>query len=347
MKRVLAALVLLAATTPLAAQWLTLPTPGVPRTADGEADLTAPAPRLTDGRPDFTGLYRLSRARTDLAEPANLQPWVRTLQAERERRFNADNPRFRCLPSGPGNLNNRGNSYGLHRVVHHPDMMVMLYNDGTYREIFIDGRELEENPLPTWVGYSVGRWEGDTLVVESNGYNNKTWVATGISHTDQLRMTERYTRTDFGHVQIEVTYEDPGAFEKPLDASLEWRFAVDEVMLETVCAEAYGGEHGTWTSEVTEVEEKAVEIAPGTLARYVGSYQGTYLGALITVEVMLEDGELFLRKGNSRRPMIPQSETAFLVGGFGYVFTVDDDGTATTISEVHVSGAWPFARVPE
>ncbi len=345
MKRTLAILIILTATTPLAAQWITLPTPQIPRTADGEADLSAPAPRLADGRPDFTGLYRLSRSRSDLSDPANLQGWVRTLRDERARRFFADNPRFHCLPEGPANLMGRGNSYGLRRIVHHPNLMVQLFNDGSYREIFIDGRELEENPLPTWMGYAVGHWEGDTLVVESNGYNNKTRVSTGISHTDQLRMTERYTRSDFGHVQIEVTYVDPGAFVKPLTASLEWRFAVDEVMLETVCAEAYGGERSTWTSDFQEVGESTVQVAPEILEKYVGTYQGIYLGSMSSMEVTLEAGGLFLTKGTSRRPMLPQSETAFVVGGFGYVFTVGDDGMASTISEVHVSGAWPFERV--
>ena len=280
MKRAPAILVLLAATTPLAAQWITLPTPGVPRTADGEADLAAPAPRLADGRPDFTGLYRLSQSRSDLSDPANLQGWVRTLQEERARRFNSDNPRFQCLPVGPANLTGRGNSYGLRRIVHHPNLMVQLFNDGTFREIFIDGRELEENPLPTWMGYSVGHWEGDTLVVESNGYNNKTWVGQGISHTDRLRMTERYTRSDFGHVRIEVTYEDPGAFVKPLTASLEWRLAVDEVMLETVCVEAYGGERGAWTAGFREVDESTAAVAPEILEKYVGQVSGRIFGGL-------------------------------------------------------------------
>ncbi len=348
MKRRLATLVLLVSTTPLAAQWLTMPTPGVPRTADGEPDLSAPAPRTADGHPDLSGLWRVSRASSDLSDPSNLQAWVRTLMDERESRFFADNPRFRCLPVGPTNLTSRGNSYGLRQIVHHPNMIAMLYNDGTYRQIFIDGRELEPDPLPTWMGYSVGRWDGNTLVVESNGYNNKTWVGRGISHTDALRMTERYQRSDFGHIQIDVTYEDPGAFESPLNATLEMRLAADEVMLETVCNEAYGEERGNWTSEVTEVEETVVEIAPEVLARYLGTYRGTYLGNSSTMQVTLEDGELFLQKNNGARSrLIPQSETAFLIGGFGYVFTVDGEGMATTISEVHVSGAWPFSRVPQ
>ena len=347
MKRQLATLVLLASTTPLAAQWLTLSTPGVPRTADGAPDLFAPAPRAADGHPDLSGLWRPERVRSDLSDRSNFQPWVTSLVDERERRFFVDNPRLRCLPSGPDNLTSGGNSYGLRRILQHPSMIVMLYNDGTYRQVFTDGRELETDPLPTWMGYAVGRWDGETLVVESNGYNAKTWVGRGVSHTESLRITERYHRSDFGHIRVDVTYEDPGAFESPLHAVIEMEFIADDEMLETVCQEAYGGERGNWLTEVTEVQEEAVEIAPEILARYVGTYEGMYLANLITVEVTLEDGELFLQRNNGGRArLIPQSETAFVRGGFGYVFTVDSEGTATEVSEVHVSGAWPFSRVP-
>jgi len=345
MKRPLTTLVLLASTTPLAAQWLTLSTPGVPRTADGEPDLTGPAPRAADGHPDLSGLWRPSRVRSDLNDPGNLQTWVRTLIDEREPRFFADNPRFRCLPSGPDNLTTRSNSYGLRRVVQHPTMIAMLYNDGTYRQIFMDGRELEPDPLPIWMGYSVGRWDGDTLVVESNGYNDKTWLGRGISHTERLRITERYQRSDFGTIQIDVTYEDPGALEAPLHAAIEMRFMADEEMLETVCAEAYGGERGNWTTETTEIEEEVAEVAPEILARYVGTYRGMYLENLVTVEVTLDDGELFMERNNGARArLIPQSETAFVSGGLGFIFTAEGDGMATEVSEVHVSGAWTFRR---
>ena len=92
-------------------------------------------------------------------------------------------------------------------------MIVFLNEDFTFRQIFMDGRALESNPHPVWMGYSIGRWDGDTLVVESNGYNDKTWVHNeGLPHTERLRITERYRRPDFGHVQIDVTYDDPGAF---------------------------------------------------------------------------------------------------------------------------------------
>ncbi len=274
MKRRLAILILLTSATPLGAQWLTLSTPGVPRTANGEPDLSAPAPRSADGHPDLSGLWLPSRVQSDLNDSSSLQAWVRLLADERRARFFADNPRYQCLPSGPENLTNRSNSFGLRRILQHRDMVAMLYNDGTYRQIFMDGRRLEANPFPTWMGYSVGHWDDDTLVVESNGYNDKTWLGNGISHTEALLVTERYRRPSFGQIQIAVTYEDAGALTSTQRASIEMQFVADEEMLETVCAEAYGGEHGAWTSETTKLTKRlqsSIERPlPGTWAHIEG-----------------------------------------------------------------------------
>ncbi len=352
MQRQLVMLVLLASTTPLSAQWISLPTPAIPRTADGAPDLSGPAPRTAEGHPDLTGLWRVGRTGGDLGDRSRFQPWVNALIDERDSRFFADNPRFHCLPSGPAAINSGGNSYGLRRILQHPTMIAVLYNDGTYREIFMDGRELEEDPLPTWMGYSVGRWEGDTLVVRSNGYNDRTWLnSRGVSHTGQLRMTERFSRPDFGRMEVEVTYEDPGAFESPLNATIQMNFAADEVMLETVCVEAYlGAERDHWSNSVAGRETTSVEVDPEILSRYVGTYSGAYLTNTITIRITMEDNQLFLQRGNGgRAPLAAQTETAFLPegGGFGYTFTVEGDGMASAISEVHVSGAWTFDRVED
>ena len=340
MKRELTTLILMTLASPLAAQWLTLPTPDIPRTKDGAPDLSAPTPRTSAGHPDLSGLWRPSKIQSELRDAGNLQPWVRTLYDEREKRFFADGPRYSCLPVGPENLSNTSNSYGLRQILQHPSMVAMHFNDGSYRQIFTDGRELEPNPLPTWMGYSVGHWDGDTLVVESNGYNNNTWLGRGISHTDQLRMTERYSRSRLGNIQVEITYDDPGALEETLHAPIEMTLAADEQMLETVCTEAYGGERGNWIQEVSSVEETEMDVALETLERYVGTYAGMYLTNYITMNVTLVDGELYLQKNNATPARLsPQSDTAFLLGGLGFVFTVNDEGVATTISEVHVSGA--------
>jgi hypothetical protein len=356
MKRRVVTLALLASTTPLVAQWLTLETPGIPRTADGEPDLSAPVPRTAEGRPDLSGLWVPWDVSGDVLDPSKAQEWARALMAESERRFFVGSPRFLCLPSGPAYLTAQGMSGGMRRIVQNPTVIAFLYDDLAYRQIFMDGRELEPNPLPTWMGYSVGRWEGDTLVVESNGYNDKTWLhRRGLAHSEKLRTTERYHRSDFGHLQVEVTYEDPGTFDSPIQAIVEMEFAADEELLETVCNEA-SETFSHWSSDITDVEETVVEVAPEILARYVGTYRGYWLASLITLEVTLEDGALFLLRTPPYAPtgfaeaensrLFPRSDTAFECScGIAFVF-VAENGEVTRVNEIHVSGAWPFERAP-
>jgi len=354
MRRRLATLVLLASTTPLAAQWLTLPTPGIPRTVDGEPDLSSPVPRDSDGHPDLTGLWAPREVSGDLHDPSQVHEWARTLMSERERRFLEDDPRFNCLPSGPGYISFIGSSTAVRRIVQHPTVIAVLYGDLAYRQIFLDGRELEPDPLPIWMGYSVGRWDGDTLVVESNGYNDKTWLhRRGLSHTENLRITERYRRLDFGHLEVDVTYEDPGTFESPLRANVEMEFRADDEMLESVCNEASEG-LSHWSGGSTEAEENVVDVAPEILAKYVGTYKGYWLSNEIMVEVTLEDSALFMRRtpayqgAAGRSQLVPQSENSFDSSyGLSFIFSrEDDEGMATEVSEIHVSGAWAFTRVP-
>ena len=352
-----AILFLLAFSTPVLAQWLTLPTPGIPRTADGAPDLSAPAPRTPDGRPDLSGLWYPARVTGDLLDPASVNEWARTLMDEREAGFFLQDPRFRCLPSGPGFLTLTGTTQGMRRIVQHPNVVAILNTGLTYRQIFTDGRELESDPLPTWTGYSVGRWDGDTLVVESNGYNNQTWLhARGLPHSESLRITERYRRPDFGHIQLDVTYEDPDSFDEPLTAVIEMQFVADDELLETVCNEASEG-RSHWGGEISEAEERAVDVAPEILVRYVGTYEGNWQAARTRVEVTLEDGALFLLRtppyarnaiaDSEKSRLIALSETAFECScGLGFVFTAEDGEMATVVDEVHVSGAWPFRRVP-
>ena len=210
MNRLVATLFFLALTTPRSAQWISLPTPGIPRAADGAPDLSGPAPRTADGRPDFTGLWRTGRTGGDLSDRSKFQPWINTLIEARDSRYFADNPRFHCLPSGPAAINSGGNSYGLRRILQHPTMIAVLYNDGSYREIFMDGRELEENPLPTWMGYSVGRWEGDTLVIDTVGFP--------------------------AQYRVHRLLDDPKAYTRPWTASWELPWSESE-MVEYLCAE--------------------------------------------------------------------------------------------------------------
>jgi hypothetical protein len=347
MKRLVATFLLFAAATPVAAQWLGIPTPGIPRTADGKPDLTAATPRAADGHPDLTGLWTRTGARSDLASATSAQPWMRELMQQREHDLFKDNPGFQCLPRGPGHHTAEGRNHRL--IVQHPTVIAILHDDLTYRPVFMDGRSLETNPQPTWMGYSVGRWDGDTLVVESNGFNDKTWLSNnGLSHTEGLRLTERYRRSDFGHLQIDVTYTDPGAFDAPLHAVFDLQYAADDPMLEVVCDEASAGQ-SHWVGTVTEAHASAVSVAPELLAKYVGTYRGRYTQNIKTVEMTLEDGALYVRDVATNRPkvlLVPRSDTVFETPTVGYIFTRESEGMATQVAEVHVSGAWTFARVP-
>jgi hypothetical protein len=350
MKRRLAILaLLLTSATAVEAQWLELRTPGIPRTADGKPNLSAPAPRTADGHPELTGLWRPVGTSGDLRDQSKIQAWARTRMAEHERTFYKDGPHMLCLPSGPGFVAGGG---GLRRIVQSPAMIAVLNGDLTYRQIFMDGRALEPDPLPIFMGYSVGRWDGDTLVVESNGFNDKTWLHTeGLSHTEKLRITERYRRLDFGHIELDVTYEDPGTFDSPLHAVVKMEYAADDVILESVCNEASEGGVKHWVGDkAADARTTAVNVPSDVLGKYVGTYQGYWLDNWITAEVTLEDGGLFLRRnGNPKTPLLAQNETTFVCPGcqWGqpYVFAREGDGMATQVSEIQVSGAWIFRRV--
>src|SRR6266550_280553 len=134
------------------------------------------------------------------------------------------------------------------------------------------GRALETDPLPTWMGYSIGHWEGDTLVVESNGYNDRTWLLMGYPHSEALRMTERIRRTDFGHLEIAVTFDDPKAYNKPWTFRLSARFAADTEPMEAVCNERPDNGQEHWIGRTTDAQKSAVNVAPEVLAKYAGVY---------------------------------------------------------------------------
>lgn len=226
-------------------------------------------------------------------------------------------------------------------------MIGILHEDQAFRTIYMDGRELENNPLPTWMGYSVARWDNDTLVVESNGYNDKTWLdRRGIMHTEALQITERYSRRDFGHITLNVTYTDPGAFTAPLEVEIEIVNQADDELLEYVCNEtAHLG--AKWEGNIEEAKQTAVVIDTEILSQYIGIYQGIWLGNLITLEFGLEGERLKLQRNGIEVELVPQSTSTFDgSNGFGFVFDAVEDGIATSVEEVHVSGGWSFPRVP-
>ena len=337
MRLFLATLVLIAGTMPAAAQWLDRPWQGIPRTADGKPNLTAPAPRGPDGKPDLSGIWD-GEDPAPRPDPADMQQWVKDIAREQQEQFFRIRPAYRCLPSGP-----EAEKFGRwKRIIQTPAAIAILSDDLTHRLIHIDGRQLEADPAPSWQGYSVGRWEGDTLVVESNGFNDKTWVSRrGLSHTEALRIVERYRRKDFGHLEIDVTVTDPGAYAKPWRFTVEKHLTPDTEMLELVCERT--SDH--WSTR-SDSAAAAVQVPPEVLARYVGVYSGIYQGNPRTARISLSDGQLFvLSGGGDRQPLVARSQTLF-EGALGYQFEVDDKGVATHVTEIHVSGGYRYARQP-
>ncbi|MFZ8927763.1 MAG: hypothetical protein EBS81_10115 [Gammaproteobacteria bacterium] len=352
MKRLIFLLLVLD-TIPVSAQWLDRPWPNIPRTAEGAPDLEAPTPRTADGKPDFTGLWNGPPPVADL-DPAILRPWVVELANERQRNFYKDRPFFRCLPNGP----ETENSGGWKRFVQTSDMLIILDDDLTHRVVHMDGRELEADPFPSWTGYSVGHWDGDTLVVESNGYNEETWVGRyGVSHTENLVVTERYTRTDFGHLQVGVMFSDPEAFTDDWGYGSVMTLAADTEMLELVCERT----SDDWTGTVSGTEANRVDVPIETLQTYEGQYRGFYMGKFRTYEITVIDGELTaavvgdydaiglgaagLEKGVPR-VLIPLSQTLFDGLGLGYRFIVNEAGDVESVHITHVSGDFVYTRLP-
>ena len=231
-------------TTTVWAQWEPYPWKNVPRTPDGEIDLTAPPQRTADGKIDLSGFWApsdrlkyLQNLAADLKpEEVPLRPWAQAVYQERIETNGKDHPGARCLPSGIPEKNNIPD--GL-KVVQTPDVMIFLHESRTiYRQIFTDGRPLPRDAQPTWMGYSVGRWEGDTFIVDTIGQNGKTWLdMRGLVATESLRVTERFTRPTIGRINIDVTIDDPEAYSKPWSVTLSWDLQPDAELIEYICEE--------------------------------------------------------------------------------------------------------------
>ena len=339
MRSFIVALALIAGTIPAAAQWLDRPWPGIPRTPDDKPNLTAPAPRTPNGKPDLTGIWN-GPAPVPHPDPANAHPWVNDLVPRHAQQYYRARPSYQCRPSGP----EAERFGGWKRLLQTSTAIAILNDDLTWRVIHVDGRELEADPAPSWMGYSVGRWEGDTLVVDSNGFNDKTWVSRyGLTHTEALRVRERYRRADFGHLQVEVTFTDPGAYAKPWGFTATRTLVTDTEMLEAVCESS--SEH--WAGSLSDAAGAAVIVPPDVLAKYVGVFSGIYLGNPRTVEVSLSGGQLIVSgsaAGEAPRPLVPQSQTLFEGLGLGYQFIVGDKGVATDVVEIRISGPWRYPR---
>ena len=265
-------LTIMASVSP-AAQWFNYPSPRAPRTPSGEVDLSAPAPRLANGKPDLSGVWMTAepacviRGTLSVSEllkliprsltcpvrtasfsrqsinigidmPGGLpyQPWLAALVEERTTNQAIDDPHIRCLPD----LFLR--AYGLPhylKFVQNPDLLLMLneYN-GVYRQVFTDGRALPDAPNPAWQGYSSATWAGDTLVIDTAGFRDDLWIDwDGSVITEAAKVRERIRRPDFGHLEIEVTVDDPKAYTRPWTVTLRQQFAPDTELIDEICAE--------------------------------------------------------------------------------------------------------------
>jgi hypothetical protein len=258
------AFVILVAPLAAPAQWIKYPTAGVPRKPDGKVDVSAPAPRMADGKPDFSGIWTTAepnRPRTgkeDIEKPgdssdiaashqmANLgvdlpgglpyQPWLVPIVKERTDNLAKDDPHIKCLPD------NFLRAYGLPhllRFVQTPNLLVVLNEmNAGYRQVFTDARPLPENPNPTWQGYSSGKWSGDTLVIDTNGLRDDTWIDwNGSVLTEAAKVREQIRRPDFGHLEVRVTVDDPKAYTKPWTVTLKERIVIDTELIDEVCLE--------------------------------------------------------------------------------------------------------------
>jgi hypothetical protein len=247
------------ASTHLAAQWIHSPTAGAPRKADGKVDMSGAAPRMTDGKPDFSGIWtsdevdprrpgvppnprdattsrRMVNLGVELPGGLPYQPWLAPIVKERTANLAKDDPHIRCLPD------NFLRAYGmphLLKFVHTPDLFVTLneWNAG-YRQVFTDARPLPEDPTPSWQGYSSGKWSGETLVIDTIGVRDDTWIDwNGSVLTEAAKVREQIRRPDFGHLEIQVTVDDPKAYTRPWTVMIKERLIADTELIDEICLE--------------------------------------------------------------------------------------------------------------
>ena len=350
LSRAMMVLLLCSVTWPLHAQWLHHPTPGLPRTDDGVPDLTGPAPRMPDGKPDLSGVWGMDAGASLFYLPGDLKPEeikssAQDLVRRRSEELNRDDPAVRCLPEGP-----RFNHFVAlpKKIVQSPTLMVVLSEDMSYRQIFLDGRELPKDPSPSFMGYSVGRWEGDTLVVETLGYKDVTWLDwAGHPHTEALRLTERYRRVDLGHMEIEETFEDPEIYSRPMTVNVKATLVADTDLLEYVCAENEK-DRGRLIGTLSEVQKQftPIAVAPDILAKYVGTYDFRFpenptIPSMMSV-TLTDDA---LRLGGA--PLTPISPSRFLFGSNPIEFIEDKHGRVTHFVGTFVEGELVGKRVPD
>jgi hypothetical protein len=254
---VAAATVLLAFASTGSAQWAKDPANSFPRTPDGKPNLSAPAPKAADGKVDLSGLWLpdidpkgssrnvehmvfsqyFANIAADLKpEEVPIEPWARTLLNQRLQNDGKDSPQAHCKPSGVPWVDAVPLPY---KIIQMPRLILILYEENSvFRQIFLDGRRPVQDAEPRWMGYSSGKWEGDVLVVDTVGINDKTWLdAMGHPHSENLHTVERFRRLDAGHIEIEVTIDDPKAYTKPITYTQKATIQPDQDLLEYFCTE--------------------------------------------------------------------------------------------------------------
>jgi hypothetical protein len=347
------------------AQWLDYKTPGIPRTADGKPDLTAPAPKLPDGKPDLSGIWETNsggyvlNVASDL-KPGEVRPWAEALYQQRKENLSKDNPGLRCLPGIGPEI-----SLGMYKILQTPGAIGFLSEGGGSRQILTDGRPLPPDPQPTWQGYSVGRWEGDTLVVQSAGFNDQTWLDfEGHPHSSELRVTERFRRKDFGHMELKTTFEDPKAYTRAWTISMNVDLRPDTELLEYVCNENERDvQHIVVTEEDRKKNRTKVTVAPEILAKYAGVYemvdhngrpidrQGKVIepgGKPETFTISVAEDHLVVELfGAGKIPLSTVSETTFTVAGQPVEFAKDAQGRVTHLVVRAVEGDFRAIRKGE
>ena len=247
---------LLLAAGSASAQWLNYPTAGVPRLADGKPNLSAPAPRTREGKPDLSGVWDVEHNRPCPPEGCNdmfipqefldigwslkgglpYQPWAAAIVKQRTAENRLTDPNAHCLPTGIVRMY----TTPLYRKVIQTQGLLVILNERevTYRQIFTDGRPLPVDPQPSWVGYSSGKWDGDTLVIQSSGFRDGLWLdANGSPLTESGKITERLRRVNFGKLEVEITVDDPKAYTRPWTIKLNQLLKTDTDLLDYYCVE--------------------------------------------------------------------------------------------------------------
>lgn len=268
-------------------------------------------------------------------KPDEIQPWAAAALKRREENFRNDTDGINCLPPGPKAGFGVGNL--PLRIIQTPGLIAVLYEYQTiYRQIFTDGRALPTDANPTWMGYSAGAWNGDTLVVTTVGYNDRTSLdLAGHPHTEALRMTERYRRVDYGHIELQLTFDDPKAYTRPWSQTARFDLMPEGDLIEYVCENERDKRHLVGKSG------EEFRVPAEALAQYIGTY-GT---GLFPAVVSIQEGHLMIDSGSGKIPLVAQSENGFTLEGTGVDFIKDAAGKVTGMIQHWNEGDRNFPRV--